>query len=84
MGLLFNNAEELPCIPVKEKEMAEGLVGKNTATAGSRSDLLRSHGLHGKVLLSLPIPRSLPDMLPLSAKPLLQIGGQGFLFQPLP
>lgn len=56
MGLLFNNAEVLLCIPAKEKEMAKGLVGKTTATAGSRSDPLRSRGQHGEVLLSLPIP----------------------------
>lgn len=80
MGLVFNNAEVLLCIPVKEKEMAKGLMGKNTETAGSRSDPV----LDGKILLSLPIPRSLLEMLPLSAKPLSQIAGQVFLFQRLP
>lgn len=43
----------------KTKGSAKCLVGKNTATAGRRSDLLRSQGPHGQVLLSLPIPRCL-------------------------
>lgn len=52
MGVVFDNAEVLLCIPVKEKEMAKGLAGKNTETAGSRSDPV----LHGKILLPCPSP----------------------------
>lgn len=37
--------------------------------------MLNSHSLHRKALLSLPIPRTLSEMLSCFAKPLLQLGG---------